>query len=74
MSPQFVLRWENVRCVAEVVNKSLKADCTDFTECRTCSAHSVRGAKEYLFEILKKFGMTAIGMRERERERNVLKH
>ena len=31
MSPRFVLRRENVPCVAEVVNRSLKADCTDFT-------------------------------------------
>ena len=31
MSPGFVLGWENVPCVAEVVNRSLKADCTDFT-------------------------------------------
>ena len=29
MSPRFVLGWENVPCVAEVVNRSLKADCTD---------------------------------------------
>ena len=32
MSPRFVLGWENVRCVAEVVDRSLKADCTDFTD------------------------------------------
>ena len=31
MSPRFVLGLENVPCVAEVVNRSLKADCTDFT-------------------------------------------
>ena len=30
-SPRFVLGRENVPCVAEVVNGSLKADCTDFT-------------------------------------------
>ena len=30
MSPRFVLGRENVPCVAEVVNRSLKADCTDF--------------------------------------------
>ena len=30
MSPPFVLGRENVPCVAEVVNRSLKADCTDF--------------------------------------------
>ena len=35
MSPRFVLGRENVPCVAEVVNRSLKADCTDFTSCRT---------------------------------------
>ena len=33
MSPRFVFRRENVPCVAEVVNRSLKADCTDFTCC-----------------------------------------
>ena len=33
MSPRFVLGWENVPCVAEVVNRSLKADCTDFICC-----------------------------------------
>ena len=32
MSPRFVLWRENVPCVAEVVNRSLKADCTDFTD------------------------------------------
>ena len=31
MSPRFVLGRQNVPCVAEVVNRSLKADCTDFT-------------------------------------------
>ena len=31
MSPRFVLGRENVPCVAEVVNRSLKADCTDYT-------------------------------------------
>ena len=31
MSPRFVLGRENVPCVPEVVNRSLKADCTDFT-------------------------------------------
>ena len=30
VSPRFILGWENVPCVAEVVNRSLKADCTDF--------------------------------------------
>ena len=32
MSPRFVLGRENVPCIAEVVNRSLKADCTDFTD------------------------------------------
>ena len=31
MSARFVLGRKNVPCVAEVVNRSLKADCTDFT-------------------------------------------
>ena len=31
MSPRFVLGLENMPCIAEVVNRSLKADCTDFT-------------------------------------------
>ena len=31
MSPRFVLGRENVPCVAEVVNRLLKADCTDFS-------------------------------------------
>ena len=31
MSPRFVLGRENLPCVAEVVNRSLKTDCTDFT-------------------------------------------
>ena len=30
MSPGFVLGQENVPCIAQVVNRSLKADCTDF--------------------------------------------
>ena len=30
MSPCFVLGRENVPCVTEAVNRSLKADCTDF--------------------------------------------
>ena len=33
MSPRFILWRENVPFVAEVVNRSLKADCTDFTFC-----------------------------------------
>ena len=30
MSPRFVLVRENVPCVAGVINRPLKADCTDF--------------------------------------------
>ena len=35
MSPRFVLGRENVPSVAEVVDRSLKADCTDFTALQT---------------------------------------
>ena len=35
MSPRFVLGRENVPCVAEVVKRSLKADCTDFKSLET---------------------------------------
>ena len=37
MSSRFVLGRENVPCVAEVVNRSLKADCTDFS--KVCSTN-----------------------------------
>ena len=43
MSPRFVLGRENVPCVAEVVNRSLKADCTDFTLSRTFCLEGPRG-------------------------------
>ena len=33
MSPHFALGQENVPCVAEVVNRSFKADCADFMPC-----------------------------------------
>ena len=33
MGPLFVLGPENGPCVAEVVNRSLKADCTNFLSC-----------------------------------------
>ena len=36
MSPRFVLGRENVPCVAEVVNRSLKADCMDFSMAGRC--------------------------------------
>ena len=42
MSPRFLLGRENMPCVAEVVNRSLKADCTDFTiKCRLTSELTV---------------------------------
>ena len=31
ISPRFILERENVPCVTDVVNRSFKADCTDFT-------------------------------------------
>ena len=37
MSPRFVPGQENVPCVAEVVNRSLKADCTDFNCVQACT-------------------------------------
>ena len=43
MSPRFVLGRENVPCVAEVVNRSLKADCTDFI------VHSLSSGKVEMF-------------------------
>ena len=46
MSPRFLLGRENVPCVAEVVNRSLKADCTDFT------AEFVPNALKQLFFVL----------------------
>ena len=50
MSPRFVLGRENVPCVAEVVNRSLKADCTDFNNlygyktfcCNSCNKEKKR--------------------------------
>ena len=41
MSPRFVVGRENVPCVAEVVNRSLKADCTDFTNAFTVSSENI---------------------------------
>ena len=43
MSPRFVLGRENVPCVAEVVNRSLKADCTDFTTLHYDIADDIKG-------------------------------
>ena len=45
MSPRFVLGRENVPCVAEVVNRSLKADCTDFTNAHGLSVSYATGQK-----------------------------
>ena len=39
MSPRFVLGRENVPCVAEVVNRLLKADCTDFKMLSVMMSH-----------------------------------
>ena len=46
MSPRFLLGRENVPCVAEVVNRSLKADCTDFTDFINIKFKSSFGLKE----------------------------
>ena len=51
MSPRFILGRENVPCVAEVVNRSFKADCTNYTNpeiraeyrCKTSGAASGGG-------------------------------
>ena len=43
MSPRFVLGRGKVQCVAEVVNRSLKADCTDFTFMNTVSCDEQHG-------------------------------
>ena len=51
MSPRFVLGRENVPCVAEVVNRSLKADCTDFTH--LCFHFVKKGSGENLPDIAK---------------------
>ena len=41
MSLRLVLGRENVPCVAEVVNRSLKADCADFTDALKKNAHDL---------------------------------
>ena len=46
MSPRFVLGRENVPCVAEVVNRSLKADCRDFSS-------NLVGRKSKCYSIIK---------------------
>ena len=49
MSQRFVLGRENVLCVAEVVNRSLKADCTDFTDiCTDVSIHPLHGTLGFI--------------------------
>ena len=65
MSPCFVLGRENVPCVAEVVNRSLKADCTDFkvflpfyerSSCRAAVARSFPSFSfAYSYRLFKKF-------------------
>ena len=56
MSPRFILGRENVPCVAEVVNRSLKADCTDYTHQLIRGGgggYGIYMGREYFSEILK---------------------
>ena len=53
MSPRFVLGQENVPCVAKVVNRSLKADCTDFTGTCTILQKTINGFLCLLIVFLK---------------------
>ena len=46
MSPCFILGRENVPCVAEVVNRSLKADCTDLKDIDSEVTKPKRGRKK----------------------------
>ena len=57
MSPRFILGRENVPCVAEVVNRSLKADCTDYTYRDLLSVESgTDSTAEYMHNIYLDFG------------------
>ena len=49
MSPRFVLGQENVPCVAEVVNRSLKADCTDFTQFHIMRTYNHRRSSDKIW-------------------------
>ena len=64
MSPRFVLGRENMPCVAEVVNRSFKADCTDFTTMCTKEQQTSDNliVKDYSFiiEIFDKFSFSGI--------------
>ena len=52
MSPRFVLGQENVPCVAEVVNRSLKADCTDFKRwSKTSEMHEANYSDKRSFKL-----------------------
>ena len=44
-----MLGRENVPCIAEVVNRLLKADCTDFTKVR--SGHNISCLCNFLVEL-----------------------
>ena len=50
MSPGFILGRENVPCVAGVVNRSLKADCTNYTVVRTSGTESCEGCLKTQFK------------------------
>ena len=50
MSPRFKVRRENVSCVVEVVNRSLKADCTDFITICADEMLNYCSKKSYLIE------------------------
>ena len=52
MSPRFVLGRENVPCVAEVVNRSLKADCTDFTLLQTFTDKTLHEQPIYYIQFI----------------------
>ena len=59
MSPRFILRRENVLCVAEVVNRSLKADCTDFTYTFPLRSHLWKGGQLFTAFIFPDFSLTS---------------
>ena len=63
MSPRFVLGRENVPCVAEVVNRLLKADCTDFMQ--NVSQRCKIKVTECHFNILWCFGVIEENLRGR---------
>ena len=52
MSPRFLLGRENVPCVAEVVNKSLKADWKDFTSLGLFQFNPIQAGGPQVFALL----------------------